>query len=322
MEKEGQRKFGKRSWAREVSLFLLDILYNAVVIILLVVLIRSFVVSPFRVVGASMVDTLQNGEFILIDKLSYHLGNLDRGDPIVFLPPATQKDRPKFEEVLRVGEDGIGSLKIADLRSAKQSTLCRNALFAGFFFCKDKVRENDLVYYAPLRTSSGGNGLETSWEFLEKSRVDKDHVRQAVIQIEGEQNQDYTVRIYSSRGPEYFVKRIIGVPGDTVKIDGGRVYLKEQGDEEFRVVEEPFLNEENMNRTSFRDTSRPNTYTVPEGHFFVLGDNRNHSNDSRDWKEPITGQPFAFVPEANISGRVLIVLWPLVDFRLIGGADL
>ncbi|MFH0820499.1 MAG: signal peptidase I, partial [Candidatus Peregrinibacteria bacterium] len=84
----------------EAALFLLDILYNAIIIILLVVLIRSFLISPFRVIGSSMADTLASNEFILIDRLSYRLGVPQRGDAIVFRPPITNKYGPKFEETI------------------------------------------------------------------------------------------------------------------------------------------------------------------------------------------------------------------------------
>jgi signal peptidase I len=56
-----------KKFLKELGLFVADILYNAIVIIVLVVLIRGFLISPFRVVGSSMSDTLQNKEFILID---------------------------------------------------------------------------------------------------------------------------------------------------------------------------------------------------------------------------------------------------------------
>ena len=81
------------------------------------------------------------------------------------------------------------------------------------------------------------------------------------------------------------------------------------------------MNSENLNRTYISQKQRQNVYEVPEGHYFALGDNRNHSNDSRSWLEPITQDAYPFVPAANISGKVLIVLWPLADLRLIKSAD-
>jgi len=152
--------------------------------------------------------------------------------------------------------------------------------------------------------------------------ISEGDVKKGSIPINGEADTVYTVRVYSSMGREYFVKRIIGIPGDTIKIDNGRVYLKKMSEDDFSQIDEPFLNEENLNRTYISQKQRQNVYEVPEGYYFVMGDNRNHSNDSRSWLEPISQNAFPFVPEANISGRVMIVLWPLVDFRLIRGADI
>jgi signal peptidase I len=142
------------------------------------------------------------------------------------------------------------------------------------------------------------------------------------VVIEGEPDRNYMVRIYSSEGEDYFVKRVIGIPGDTVKVENGRVYLKTPDDEDFREIEEEYLNQENKNRTYISQKQRQNVYEIPEGYYFVLGDNRNHSNDSRSWLEPITQEAFPYVPEANISGKVLVVLWPIQGLRFISGADL
>lgn len=64
---------------------------NILIIIGIVVLIRTFLVSPFAVVGSSMEGTLHNGNLILVDKLSYRIGNPHRGDVIVFYPPVEKR---------------------------------------------------------------------------------------------------------------------------------------------------------------------------------------------------------------------------------------
>jgi signal peptidase I len=85
-----------------------------------------------------------------------------------------------------------------------------------------------------------------------------------------------------------FVKRVIGVPGDTVEIRNGMVMVNGQ------VLDEPYL--------TSRDNSSMSRVTIGEGEYFVLGDNRRGSNDSRNW---------GTVPEVNILGKVWIIYWPL-----------
>jgi signal peptidase I len=90
---------------------LIDVLFNIVVIVAIVAGIRTFLVSPFQVEGSSMTSTLENNEYIIINKLSYYIGNPSRGDIIVFRPPSDPKKHyvkrviglPGDEVVLRGG---------------------------------------------------------------------------------------------------------------------------------------------------------------------------------------------------------------------------
>jgi signal peptidase I len=88
--------------------------------------------------------------------------------------------------------------------------------------------------------------------------------------------------------PHPFVKRVIGLPGDVVEIRDGKVFINSTPLDEDRYIKE-----------------RPN-YTMPatqvsENEYFVLGDNRNHSNDSQDgWT----------VPRDNIIGKAWFIYWP------------
>ena len=87
-----------------------------------------------------------------------------------------------------------------------------------------------------------------------------------------------------------FLKRVIGLPGEMVEIKDGQVFI------DGVALEEDYI-------------SAPPNYiygpvTVPEGHYFVLGDNRNQSQDSHAWS-------FPFVPEEDIKGKALALYWPL-----------
>ncbi|MBW4612644.1 MAG: signal peptidase I [Desmonostoc vinosum HA7617-LM4] len=91
-----------------------------------------------------------------------------------------------------------------------------------------------------------------------------------------------------------FIKRVIGVPGEVINVAHGTVYLNGQPLKEEYIAEppkQPFL-----------------PVKVPEDEFFVMGDNRNNSNDSRYW---------GFLPRKNIIGRATFRFWPLDRIGLI-----
>jgi signal peptidase I len=310
---------GQQKFLKETGVFILDILYNAVIIVLLVVLIRTFLISPFRVIGSSMADTLHNSEFILINKLSYRLWEPGRGDPIVFKPPITNKYPQKFERTVKTDASGMATLDLKDLHSAKQSELCKKALIQKFWFCQESAALEDLVYFRPSDASSFS---DAAWRTAQKQSITSQDLATGTLVLKALPSTVYDVRIYDHAGPEFFVKRIIGIPGDTIKIENGRVYLKKPGELVFTEIDEPYLNAENRFQTFFPQKLGTNEFTVPAGHYFTLGDNRNHSNDSRSWFSPIDQSFTPFVSKSDISGRVLIVLWPLLNLRLIPSANL
>lgn len=320
-EKNISQASGPRRFLRETALFLLDILYNAVIIIVLVVLIRTFLISPFRVIGSSMANTLESNEFILIDRLSYRLGEPHRGDPIVFRPPITNKYPPKFEEAVSESR-----LDFHALRTTKNALYCQNPWLQTWWFCQDSVKAGDRVFVIPV-PNAAFEPDELSWKkAAEESPVTPEQAQERVLAFDppsGSPSAFYRIRIYDAGGPDYFVKRIVGIPGDTIKIENGRVYLKPPQADSFHVLQESYLNPENQNHTYFSQETRGNTFLVPEGHYFVLGDNRNHSNDSRGWFSPITDEHTPFVRKSAINGKVLVVLWPPQAIRLIlaGGLE-
>lgn len=96
-----------------------------------------------------------------------------------------------------------------------------------------------------------------------------------------------------------FVKRVIGLPGDTVAISDGRVVVNGE------ILSEPYL-QGKRTEGSFAATR------VEPGHFFVLGDNRGFSMDSRD---PTVG----LVPFGSVRGEGAYILWPVSHMRGLGG---
>lgn len=92
---------------------------------------------------------------------------------------------------------------------------------------------------------------------------------------------------------EEYIKRIIGLPGDVVAVNGGSVYVNgQQLDETYLKVKTNYIG----------------TWEVPAGQLFVLGDNRNNSSDSHDW---------GTVPMDYVVGKALLVYWPPPSWGLI-----
>lgn len=170
-----------------------EIIRFSIIALIIVIPIRMFVAQPFIVSGASMVDTFQNGEYLIVDQLTYHFESPERGDVIIFRYP---RDPSKF-----------------------------------------------------------------------------------------------------------FIKRVIGIPGDTVKIQGTTVTITNENYPGGLVLDEPYI--EDM------QPSGDLTEILGDREYFVMGDNRNQSSDSRVW---------GVLQEQNIIGRALLRLFPFSEADLFPGA--
>lgn len=112
---------------------------------------------------------------------------------------------------------------------------------------------------------------------------------------------DVIVFTYPKEPKKYFIKRLVGLPRETVEIKSGTIYINDKP-----LLEPLFSSRYYYNRGNFAKEGRK--ITVPDESFFVLGDNSSSSLDSREW---------GFVPHKNIRGRALIIFWPLHRVRLI-----
>lgn len=210
---------------KEILFFSFDVILNALIIIGLVVLLRTYLISPFRVFGPSMCDSLnyidgvcsdRNGEYIIVNKFFYKkFGDFQllapkRGDIIVFHPPQNSR--------------------------------------------------------------------------------------------------------------EFYIKRIIGLPGEKIEIHDGYVYIFNSTYQNGTRLEEPYLNETNQGNTFVYRPESVVSYEVPENMYFLLGDNRIKSSDSRfcfgsNGGCSPTDSPY--LPFENIEGKAWISLWPLGTARVL-----
>lgn len=109
---------------------------------------------------------------------------------------------------------------------------------------------------------------------------------------------DIIIFRYPDDESQLFIKRVIGLPGETINIVDGKVYVEGQE----TPLEDDFIPE--VMEGSF------GPYTVPEDSYFVLGDNRNHSLDSRFWQN-------TFVAKEKILGKAELRYFPFTKIGLV-----
>lgn len=114
---------------------------------------------------------------------------------------------------------------------------------------------------------------------------------------EGPKRGDVVIFRYPDDEEELYVKRVIGLPGETIVIEDAKVYI--DGNEE--PLTEDYLKEEWIAATG------PYTFLVPEDSYLVMGDNRNDSWDARFWSN-------TYVARKKILGKAVVIYWPFKDF--------
>ena len=142
-----------------------------------------------------------------------------------------------------------------------------------------------------------GASMETTFHNNEYLIVD-----QLSYHLGSPERGDVVIFRYPRDLSKYFIKRVIGVPGDTITIDGNVVTITNEEFPEGKVLDEPYVHK--MEQNTYL------TETLREGEYFVMGDNRDASSDSRMW---------GVLSEDKIIGRALIRLFPFTEAAFYPG---
>ena len=189
---------------------------EAVLLAVVVFMLMQTTVRNFKVDGSSMDPTLENGQYLLVNRLVYLRIEMDRFSSIV---PFWQAE-------------------------------------------EDSVR---YAIHPPER------GEVIVFEFPDSNR---------------------------SNSKKDFVKRVIGLPGETIEVKDGVPFV------DGVVLEEPYL--------TIKDHSNGRKVELGAGEYYVMGDNRAHSNDSRSW---------GAVPDENLRGKVWMIYWPAPGIHILNVLD-
>lgn len=135
-----------------------------------------------------------------------------------------------------------------------------------------------------------GQSMEPTFHDKELVLTDK------IIQHFGEYKNGDVIIFKNEASGNDFIKRIIGVSGDEVSLSGGKVYVNGV------QIEETYL-PEGRETSGGTFLAEGETVLVPEGKYFVMGDNRGFSRDSRD-------NSVGLVPKNDLKGRVFLIYWP------------
>ena len=142
-----------------------------------------------------------------------------------------------------------------------------------------------LFLYQPVKVE--GTSMMPALIDQERIFINKFSYRFGITEI----NRGDTVVFWFPGDPsKSYIKRVIGAPGDKVEVIEGTVWVNG------KRIDEPYVPEE------YRDKVSTPLATVPAGEYFVLGDHRSSSNDSRSW---------GTVPRSFIYGKAVFVYWPL-----------
>lgn len=150
------------------------------------------------------------------------------------------------------------------------------------------------IQFVAQRTCVDGDSMNDTLQSGDNLMVDKLSYR-----FKEPERYDIIVFPYEHKENTYYIKRIIGLPGETVQVKDGMVYINGE------VQTEPYGKEAMLYAGTAGEP-----FTLADDEYFVLGDNRNNSSDSRD---PSVGN----IHRDKIVGKAFIRIWPLSEFGLL-----
>ena len=150
--------------------------------------------------------------------------------------------------------------------------------------------------YATLIVTFGFQVARVEGQSMAPTLQDQDRliVNKLAYRIGEPQIGDIVMLYYPNNPSKSFVKRVVGAENDQIKIVNGKVYRNEV------LMDDSFVPDEYKSHDDWGPE------VIPEGYYFVMGDHRNNSSDSRHWR---------FVPKKYIIGRVQLRWWPLPEAR-------
>ncbi|MFA5149831.1 MAG: signal peptidase I [Candidatus Omnitrophota bacterium] len=176
------------------------------------------------------------------------------------------------------------------------------ALFAAFLaFCviRPFIMQAFKIPTGSMRPTLLEGDLILVNKFIYGAKVPFTHLRLPALRQP--KRGDVVVFIYPEDKNKDFIKRLVALPGETVEIKSGTIYVDSQP-----LLEPVFNSRYYYNRGNF--AKEYEKVVVPQGSYFVLGDNSGSSRDSRYW---------GFVPADNILGEAVVIYWPPLRIRVI-----
>ncbi len=209
---------------------------------------------------------------------------------------------PQNEPIKKETENDIASREMSTYRRKKRSkkkSILREVLIDSIYLLIVFVLTLLVVKYVTQRTVVIGDSMNNTLFDGDNIMVDKISYR-----FSDPERFDIVVFPFELQKNTYYIKRIIGLPGETVRIDiEGNIYIN------------GIILEENYGRETIKEPGIAiNEITLGEGEYFVLGDNRNHSSDSRTTAVGI-------VSIDDIIGKAWIITYPFERFGKINSGN-